>query len=192
AMETELATIGEEPHSPISWSAIFAGAVTAVAVSLVFAGLAAGLGYKLAGPSPASGMSPSSFTPMLGAGMVLAQVLAFALGGYLAGRLRVKWVHVHTHEVFFRDTAHGLLAWALAAIFGAMLAASVFAAPADPAIAGAPIPHQADIAAQIAYFSAFGLALGAFVSAVAAALGGMRRDEMHQLHRAGPRTGISG
>src|SRR4029077_18262685 len=46
--------------------------------------------------------------------LIVVQWLAAALGGYIAGRLRTKWAGVHTHEVFFRDTAHGLVAWAVA------------------------------------------------------------------------------
>jgi hypothetical protein len=47
------------------------------------------------------------------------------VGGFLTGRLRTKWVSVHTHEVFFRDTAHGFLAWSLATVAGALIFASV-------------------------------------------------------------------
>ena len=172
---------GEESHAPISWSAILAGAAASLAASMVVAGVAAGLGLKMAAAWPAGRMSPSDFTPIVGAAMVLAQVLCFALGGYLAGRLRVKWANIHTHEVFFRDTAHGLLAWAVATLGGAAL--TVGWAGGVTAPVGPPLPHEADIAAQIAYFTAFGLALGAFVTSVAAALGGLRRDEMHAMHR---------
>jgi hypothetical protein len=56
--------------------------------------------------------------------LVIVQWLSSALGGYLTGRLRTKWVGVHTHEVFFRDTAHGLLAWAVAAVLGTAVLAS--------------------------------------------------------------------
>ena len=41
------------------------------------------------------------------------------MGGYLAGRLRTKWVDVHTDEVYFRDTAHGFLAWAVGLVITA-------------------------------------------------------------------------
>ncbi len=183
-VETGLtAAVGEETHAPISWSAILAGAAASLAACVVVASVASGIGLKTAGVWGASGLTPAVFTPVAGAGLVLAQVLCFALGGYLAGRLRVKWAHVHTHEVFFRDTAHGLIAWAVATIAAAALAASWSgAAPTGP---GTPmLPHEADIASEIAYFEAFALALGAFVSAVAAALGGLRRDDMHALHRA--------
>ena len=62
------------------------------------------------------------------------------MGGYVAGRLRTRWVGVHTHEVFFRDTAHGFLAWALATVIGAgflAAAASNIAGGASPGLAPA-------------------------------------------------------
>jgi hypothetical protein len=59
--------------------------------------------------------------------LVVAQWISSGLGGFLAGRLRIKWVGVHTHEVFFRDTAHGFLAWSLATVAGALVFASVTA-----------------------------------------------------------------
>jgi hypothetical protein len=48
--------------------------------------------------------------------LVVVQWISAGLAGYMAGRLRTKWVGVHTDEVFFRDTAHGFLAWALATL----------------------------------------------------------------------------
>ena len=59
--------------------------------------------------------------------LVVVQWISSGLGGFLAGRLRTKWVGVHTHEVFFRDTAHGFLAWSLATVAGALVFASVTA-----------------------------------------------------------------
>ncbi len=58
----------------------------------------------------------------------MVQWLASALGGYLTGRLRTKWVGVHTHEVFFRDTANGFLSWAVASVFVAAFLASATSA----------------------------------------------------------------
>jgi hypothetical protein len=46
------------------------------------------------------------------------------MGGYLAGRLRTKWANIHTDEVYFRDTAHGFLAWAVALVITAAFLAS--------------------------------------------------------------------
>jgi hypothetical protein len=74
------------------------------------------------------------------------------LGGYIAGRLRTRWVGTHTHEVFFRDTAHGLITWAVATILVAAVAAgSVMSAAgaaghaiADAPAAGALMPYDVD------------------------------------------------
>ena len=72
--------------------------------------------------------------------MIVVALLASAMGGYVAGRLRTRWVGVHTHEVYFRDTAHGFLAWALATVIGAgflAAAASNIAGGASPGLAPA-------------------------------------------------------
>jgi hypothetical protein len=53
--------------------------------------------------------------------LALTQLAASGLGGYLAGRLRTRWRDTHRDEVHFRDTAHGLLSWAVATLFTAAL-----------------------------------------------------------------------
>ncbi|MBP1850684.1 hypothetical protein [Rhizobium halophytocola] len=102
--------------SAVSWAAIIAGALGATAVTLILMLVGSGLGLSLV--SPWSGQSSSAVT--LGATaavwMILTQWLSAVLGGYLAGRLRTKWTGIHTDEVFFRDTVHGFLAWALATL----------------------------------------------------------------------------
>ena len=186
----DVAHVPEESQSAVSWSAIFAGAVAALALSFVLLGLAAGFGLKLASPWPGARPSLADFTPMLGAWMIVVQVLASALGGYLAGRLRTKWLNVHDHEVHFRDTAHGLLVWALSTVAGVVMAATVLAPPVEQAAATALAltDRDANVSAQFSLFLAVGLLLGAFVACVAAALGGMRRDEMHTLFWTRPRV----
>ena len=119
---------GEGSRSAVSWSAIIAGGVTAAAVSLILLILGAGLGLTTVSPWSNSGVSATA----LGVGaviwLIVTQWIAAGLGGYLTGRLRTKWVSVHTHEVFFRDTAHGFLSWALATIVSAALLASAVSA----------------------------------------------------------------
>jgi hypothetical protein len=56
--------------------------------------------------------------------LILMQIMSSSMGGYLAGRLRTKWANVHTDEVYFRDTAHGFLAWAVALVVTAAFLAS--------------------------------------------------------------------
>jgi hypothetical protein len=65
--------------------------------------------------------------------LIVTQIIASSIGGYLAGRLRVKWVAVHTHEVFFRDTAHGFLVWAVGLVISALFFAALTAAMATGA-----------------------------------------------------------
>jgi hypothetical protein len=55
---------------------------------------------------------------------IVIQWISASVGGYITGRLRLKWVGLHTHEVFFRDTAHGFITWAVATLLiGSTLAA---------------------------------------------------------------------
>jgi hypothetical protein len=114
-------------RSGVSWAAIAAGAVGAAALSLILLLLGTGLG--LSSVSPWSDRGPSATT--LGVTTILwitfMQLAASGLGGYLAGRLRTKWTGVQSTEVYFRDTAHGFLAWAAATLFTAALLTSTIA-----------------------------------------------------------------
>lgn len=117
----------------VSWGSIAAGAVAAAAVSLALLALGAGLGLSAISPWADSGVSASTFRNGTGIYLVVMAVMSSAIGGYLAARLRTKWVGVHSNEAFFRDTAHGLIAWA----FATVLSASVLAAAATHVVGGA-------------------------------------------------------
>jgi hypothetical protein len=105
----------EESSAPaVSWAAVIGGALAATGVTLILLALGAGLGFASLSPwSPPAG---TTFGVMAIVWLVVVQWLSSALGGYLAGRLRAKWVGIHTDESTFRDTAHGVLAWALATV----------------------------------------------------------------------------
>ncbi len=107
--------------SGVSWPAIFAGGVAAAAVSVMLLIFGAGLGLSSVSPWPHDGVSITTFTVLAAIWLVIVQWVSSGLGGYIAGRLRTKWTGVHTDEVFFRDTAHGFLAWALATVMVAGL-----------------------------------------------------------------------
>ena len=115
----------ESSLSAVSWAAIFAGAVGGIALAIVLTSLGAGLGLTSISAWPNAGASATTFTISAGIGLIVIQWLASALGGFITGRLRTKWTGLHTHEVFFRDTAHGFLSWALATIVGTFLLAAV-------------------------------------------------------------------
>lgn len=117
----------ESQGSAMSWGAILGGAVAAAALTVVLLAVMAGLGLAALSPWPNAGASPVGFTIGAGIGLIAIQWLSAGLGGYVTGRLRAKWVAVHTHEVFFRDSAHGFLSWATASVFGALLLGSIAA-----------------------------------------------------------------
>jgi hypothetical protein len=106
----------ETQSSAVSWPPIVAGAIAAAAASLILLALGAGFGFTSVSPWSATEETASTFGVVAAIWLVVVQWLCSAFGGYIAGRLRTKWVGIHDDEVFFRDTAHGLLAWALATV----------------------------------------------------------------------------
>jgi len=140
--------------SGVSWGAVLAGAAAAAALSLVLFILGVGLGLSV--------ISPWSYnTATIGKSTIIwlafTQLIASGIGGYLAGRLRVKWASVHTDEVYFRDTAHGLLSWAVATLVTAIFLAGALRVVVGGAIdvgtaagtAGSGVPD----AGPVGYFS---------------------------------------
>jgi hypothetical protein len=112
--------------SAASWPAIFAGAVIAAAATLLLMALGSGLGLASISPWSNHGVSATTFAVTGAIWIILTQWISAALGGYIAGRLRSRWIGTHTHEVFFRDTAHGLITWAVATVLvAAVLSSSV-------------------------------------------------------------------
>jgi len=107
--------------SAVSWASVAAGAVTASAVALPLLALGAGLGLSSISPWTDTGLSASTFKVAAGIYLVIVAVMSSAIGGYLAARLRTKWIGVHTNEAFFRDTAHGFITWAFATLISASL-----------------------------------------------------------------------
>ena len=110
------APVSDANASGVSWGAIFAGAAAAAAISFILIILGFGLGMSVI--SPWSGDDTSATTVGISTivWLMVTQIIASGLGGYLAGRLRVKWSSVHHDEVYFRDTAHGMLSWAIATL----------------------------------------------------------------------------
>jgi hypothetical protein len=90
------------------------------------------MGFSVVSPWGNSGVSATTFKIGTGLYFIVMAMISSAVGGYLAGRLRTKWVGIQTTEVHFRDTAHGFLAWAVASVLGAALLAS----PASSLISG--------------------------------------------------------
>lgn len=141
------------PVSAVSWAAILAGAAAAAALSLLLLLLGVGLGLSAVSPWAGDGAGAAALGVSGIVWLAFTQLAASGLGGYLAGRLRVRWRDTDVDEVHFRDTAHGLLTWAVATLVtAAVLTSSV----------GAVLGLGARTAASVAG----GVAAGAAGSAV--------------------------
>src|SRR6202165_2445046 len=134
-------SVHNEAHSSgVSWAAVIGGAFVAAALSLTLLALGTGLGFSSVSPWSNAGASATTIGMAAVVWLILMQIISSSMGGYLAGRLRTKWTNIHTDEVYFRDTAHGFLAWAVAlvitAAFLASAAASMGGAPSTPSADG--------------------------------------------------------
>src|ERR1700759_2891556 len=116
----------------VSWASVTAGAVVSCALTFVLIAFGIGLGLSVVSPWSGSGVSGSTFKIGTGLYLIVIAMLSSSIGGYIAGRLRARWVGVHSDEVYFRDTAHGFIAWAFASVIGAVLLAT----PATSLVSG--------------------------------------------------------
>ncbi len=129
-----LESVRHEIHSSgVSWGAILGGAFVAAALALILLLLGTGLGLTVVSPWANEGASAKTLGIAAIAWLIITHLASSAMGGYLAGRLRTKWVGVHTDEVFFRDTAHGLVAWAV----GIVLTAAFLTSAVTSVVGGA-------------------------------------------------------
>jgi len=154
-------TTGGTPSGPtaVSWGAIFAGAAAAAALSLILMLLGTGLGLSAMSPWTNEGTSGKTLGIGTGLWLVVIHIAASFIGGYMAGRLRTKWVSLHGDEVVYRDTSHGFLTWAVATLLtAAVLTSTVSALVGTGVRAGAQVAGGAAQAATTAAASAGGAA----------------------------------
>jgi len=123
--------------SAVSWAAIAAGAIANAALTLALVAFGVGMGFSTTSPFSASGPSAGAFKLGTGVYLCVVAILASTVGGYLAGRLRTKWTGLHTDEVVFRDTAHGFMSWAFAAVLSAAFLGAATTSIVGGAAAGA-------------------------------------------------------
>jgi hypothetical protein len=152
---TDTAIVGENveviqttgPRSAFTWSVVFAGALAAWAVSFIFISLGTGIGLSVS--SPYSGPSAGTMGIAGAIWLIFSETLAFATGGYLAARLRIR-NHIPGPETTFRDAAHGFMAWAVgaAAIAIALFAAGTFTAKTASDAVGAAVTGAASLTAN--------------------------------------------
>ena len=138
--EYALAFAPQTQESAVSWAAILAGAAIAAALSLILLMLGTGLGLSSVSPWAYNGITAMTLGVSTILWLTFTQVVASGMGGYLAGRFRTKWVAVRSDEVYFRDTAHGFLSWAVASLTTAALLTTVIGSIASGGIqAGAAV-----------------------------------------------------
>jgi len=117
----------ESNRSAVSWAAVIAGAVIATAVSAMLVVGGSGLGFLSMSPWGGEGASGTTLAVGSIIWLFVTQIIAYGIAGYTAGRLRTKWTNLPGDEVYFRDTAHGFLVWAVSAVIGMALMASTIA-----------------------------------------------------------------
>lgn len=150
----------EAAASGVSWGAIFAGAAGAAALSMILLVLGVGLGLAVVSPWSRQGTSATALGVSAIVWLAFTQLAASGIGGYLAGRLRTRWADVPGDEVYFRDTGHGFLAWAVATL----LTAATLTTSIGSVVSGG---------AQVGAAAAGGAAVAATAGAAGVAGGGM-------------------
>ncbi|WP_200882987.1 hypothetical protein [Cellvibrio mixtus] len=143
---------GDNSASAVSWGAIFAGAAGAAALSLILLILGSGLGFSSISPWANDGVSAKTLGISGILWITLTSLAASGLGGYLAGRLRTRWASsTDRDEIYFRDTAHGFLAWAVATLLTAGLLTTTIATVVGGGIkAGASVANGVATSAAVA------------------------------------------
>ncbi|MDX8528958.1 hypothetical protein RFM68_31275 [Mesorhizobium sp. MSK_1335] len=169
--EVDVSGAKESSSTAVSWGPIIAGALAASTLTIILMLVGSGLGLTMVSPWTGATASIATFAVSAAVWLVVVQWLSAGLGGYLTGRLRTKWVGVHDDEVYFRDTAHGFLAWALATllvagVLGSALSAAVGAGVQATSNVASAAAAGATSAAANAGGTADSNSLGYFVDAL--------------------------
>ncbi|WP_207482380.1 hypothetical protein [Arenibaculum pallidiluteum] len=111
-------TVTTGTHRRVSWGALFAGVVLALALQLLLSLLGVGVGLSTIDPTQAGG-TPAASSLGIGAGIwwTLSYMVSLAAGGYVAARLAGVVVKGD-------GMIHGVLTWALALMVSAYLLTS--------------------------------------------------------------------
>jgi hypothetical protein len=166
--------MGSGSRTAFSWSVVIAGALAAWAVSFIFITLGSGVGLVIS--TPFSGPSAGTMTIIGALWLIIAQSVAYATGGYLAARLRIR-DHIPGDETMFRDAAHGFMAWVVGVgVMSALLL--VIGAMAHTETAATITDEARKAAAYFSFWSFLALLFGAVAATLAGILGGELRDEL--------------
>jgi hypothetical protein len=142
----------ESAAPAVSWQAVAGGAFAGVALTLALFALGSGMGLSSLSPWSTSGATPKTVGIGALAWFTIVEIIASGIGGYIAGRLRTRWVNVHSHEVYFRDTAHGFLAWSVGHVMSAAVLSTAAIAMAGGAVQGAASRPESGSVEAHSYF----------------------------------------
>jgi hypothetical protein len=150
---TEIVAVGTAA-SFLQWTPVFAGALVASAVSLVLIAFGTAIGLGIVSSSPTWRDTSPALTMVSGLYLLLAALVSFGIGGYVAGRLRERWdPSAHSDVIEFRDGTHGIVAWALAVVITGIVAAvsvaSLGSKTAPPATSSSTIAGEPLIAYEL-------------------------------------------
>lgn len=123
----------------VSWGAILAGAFAAAALSFILLSIGTAFGLSVASPWDFTGREAAEAAATAGVGaaifLIVIHAISLGVGGYLAGRLRPKATGARGDETYFRDTAHGLVVWAVSAVATVLMLACLALAAASGGVA---------------------------------------------------------
>lgn len=159
----EISAPVESSSAAVHWGPIIAGAFAASTLTFILMLLGSGLGLTMVSPWSNEGASITTFAVSTAIWLIIVQWFSSGVGGYLTGRLRTKWVGIHTDETYFRDTAHGFMAWALATLIIVFILGSALSAAIGTGVQSA---------STVASGAAMGASAGASVNADGSSVSG--------------------
>jgi hypothetical protein len=110
----------EERTSYMQWGPAVAGALAAAALAFVLHTCAAAIGLAVSSSAPTWRDSSLMLQLLSGLYLVFAAILAFGVGGYLAGRMRSP-IAGGDDEIEFRDGSNGILVWSIAIVLTVLM-----------------------------------------------------------------------
>jgi hypothetical protein len=147
-MEPVAVAVSDEQPSYIQWTPAIAGALAAAALAFVLHSFAAAIGLAVSSTAPTWRDASLALQLLSGLYLVFVAIVAFGVGGYIAGRMRTP-IEASVDEIEFRDGTHGLLVWAIAMVISVLMASAAaqsltrLAAPA-----GGPVGSAQSVAGE--------------------------------------------
>jgi hypothetical protein len=111
--------------SKIEWGPVIGGAIAAAAMATVLHGFAAAIGLSVSSTSPTWRDASFALVLLSGLYLLLAALVSYGFGAYIAGRLRTRFGAGQASDIEFNDGLHGLLVWGLATLLAAFTALAV-------------------------------------------------------------------